>query len=75
MEITDKTVDELAHLARLHFEGAEKEPYPFLGLHQLSQLFGLEGLVPFKRDLGDLEFLTFISCKIASSYISCHDLS
>jgi aspartyl-tRNA(Asn)/glutamyl-tRNA(Gln) amidotransferase subunit C len=25
MEITDKTVDELAHLARLQFEGAEKE--------------------------------------------------
>lgn len=25
MEITDKTVDELAHLARLQFEGEEKE--------------------------------------------------
>jgi aspartyl-tRNA(Asn)/glutamyl-tRNA(Gln) amidotransferase subunit C len=25
MEITDKTVDELAHLARLHFEGDEKQ--------------------------------------------------
>ncbi len=25
MEITDKTVDELAHLARLQFEGVEKE--------------------------------------------------
>ncbi|MFT6028136.1 MAG: aspartyl-tRNA(Asn)/glutamyl-tRNA(Gln) amidotransferase subunit C, partial [Bacteroidia bacterium] len=25
MEITDKTVDELAHLARLQFEGDEKE--------------------------------------------------
>lgn len=25
MEITDRTVDELAHLARLHFEGEEKE--------------------------------------------------
>tara|TARA_R110000868_G_scaffold268615_2_gene527817 strand:+ start:157 stop:276 length:120 start_codon:yes stop_codon:yes gene_type:complete len=25
MDITDKTVDELAHLARLQFEGEEKE--------------------------------------------------
>ena len=25
MDITDKTVDEIAHLARLQFEGAEKE--------------------------------------------------
>lgn len=36
MEITDKTVDELAHLARLQFEGEEKQRIK----HDLNRILG-----------------------------------